>query len=100
MRQIKPLTVRETKVESLELFTQIKFNTTITGNDKTIWVSSQVLKQYFLDKYAHLGINKVNVDDFLLRKDPKYKVESEDIEKFLIHYLYDNVIIKEETYNT
>ena len=100
MRKLKPITVKEVKIENLELFTFLKFTTSDHDKDKSLWISTKDLKNFYLDKYLHLGINKSNVDDFLLQKDVKYKLTNEDVENFLNYYLYDNVIYKEQTYNT
>lgn len=99
MRQIKPINILDVKVESLELFTFISFTTKTSGTEKSLWLPTKNIKDYFLVNHGHLGINKTNIDDFLLKKDPKYKLTKEHIEEFLNFYLYDNVIIKEQQLN-
>ena len=67
--------------------TTIKF-----GNEdkpKEIIVRNIFIVDFFTTHYKHRGINSTNVEDFLNRTDAKYKVELEDIERFLDEYLYD-----------
>ena len=45
MRKLKPITVKEVKIENLELFTFLKFTTSDHEKDKSIWVSTKAFKR-------------------------------------------------------
>lgn len=69
--------------------TTIKFRNPTTKKLDEIIIRNIFIEDYFLNNYKHLGINATNVVDFLNRTDAKYKIELEDIEKFLDTYLYN-----------
>ena len=85
------ITVLNLKRENNGIFTVISFYTSSQEEEKTIVVHTNIVESYFIETHKHLGINSTNVKDFLTDKDPKYKVEIEDVEKFLDKYLYDGI---------
>lgn len=89
----KYITVTDVTFSKNSVFTTIIFYTNSEKKEKTIMVQAKVVSAYFLDTYKHLGINSNNVEDFLSKTDPKYKVVLKDIEKFLDYYLYDKICI-------
>ena len=77
------------KVLREDLFINISFHTPNTEKERILLIYTKTFENYFLENYKHLGINTTNVEDFITKKDPKYKLELEDVEKFLDKYLYD-----------
>jgi len=95
----KYITVTGITRENNGIFTIISFYTVSEEKEKRVIVHTKAIEAYFIDKYKHLGINATNVKDFLTKDDPKYKVELEDVEKFMDNHLYD-AAIKEDVQET
>jgi hypothetical protein len=69
--------------------TRITFKT--KEKEKTLWVPTPHIKDFFIERYKHLGINSTNIEDFIAQTDPKYKITKDDMEYFLDKYLFENV---------
>ena len=54
----------------------------INGNDRNMRVND-LFKEYILENHEHHGINEVNYNDFIAKKDVKYKLSDEYLIQFI-----------------
>jgi len=103
--EAKNIIIKEYKLEERDHLLKVIFSLqkkadTFDINYKTIYITTNIVRNFFVTAYKHYGINETNVMDFIKKQDIKYKMELTDLATFIFNYLYSEIIDNPITTNS